>query len=327
MTMTSRPTTSPVEPAVTPQRGRAADAVRANLGLLAAIVSAASFGTAGPFAKSLLHAGWTPGAVVLIRISVAGLILLPFAATAMHGRWTVLRANARLIAIFGVVSVALPQLAYAQAVQRLSVGVALLLEYSGVVLVVLFVWWRTGRAPSPLTTLGALVALGGLAFVLGIGSGTSLDLVGVLWGLAAAVGLAAYFLTAGHGDGTLPPVALAAFGMVVGGVSLGVLGLLRVLPMTFATEDVVIAGSPWPWWTALLELAAIAAAAAYLLGTYAVRRLGATVSSFVGLSEVLFAILFAWLLLGEMLQPSQLLGGLLVVAGVVGVKVGEARTA
>jgi drug/metabolite transporter (DMT)-like permease len=73
------------------------------------------------------------------------------------------------------------------------------------------------------------------------------------------------------------------------------------------------------------ELALVAAAFAYLLGTYAARALGATVASFVGLSEVLFAILFAWLLLGELPRPVQLAGGVVVVAGVVAVRLGEAR--
>ena len=43
------------------------------LGLLAMLLSCAAFGTSGPFAKALMTAGWTPGAVVLTRISGAAL--------------------------------------------------------------------------------------------------------------------------------------------------------------------------------------------------------------------------------------------------------------
>ena len=84
-----------------------------------------------------------------------------------------------------------------------------------------------------------------------------------------------------------------------------------------------MAGQSLPWWVAIGELAVVAAALAYLLGTYAVRALGATVASFLGLSEVLFAILFAWLLLAELPSLVQLAGGVLVVAGVVTVRLGE----
>jgi drug/metabolite transporter (DMT)-like permease len=215
--------------------------------------------------------------------------------------------------------------AYFNAVGTLSVGVALLLEYSGTVLVVLWVWLRTRRAPSRLTLIGAVVALAGLALVLDIAGQTPPDLVGVMWGLLAAVGLAAYFVASSHGDGGLPPVALAGLGMGVGALALAAFGAVGVVPLEFRTADVVVAGTTLPWWAAVGELALVAAAFAYLLGTYAVRALGATLASFVGLSEVLFAILFAWLLLGELPGLIQLAGGVVVVAGVVLVRLGEAR--
>ena len=55
-------------------------------------------------------------------------------------------------------------------------------------------------------------------------------------------------------------------------------------------------------------------------GIAATRLLGSKLASFVGLTEVLFAVGFAWLLLGESLSPSQLVGGLLIIAGVVAVQ-------
>ena len=73
------------------------------------------------------------------------------------------------------------------------------------------------------------------------------------------------------------------------------------------------------------ELIVIAAAAAYVLGIVGARHLGSTVASFVGLTEVLFAILFAWLLLAELPTPIQLVGGLLILAGVAAVRIGESR--
>ena len=315
--MTAPPATTPA-PAARTRR-------RADLGLVAAVVSAAAFGTSGPFAKALLTAGWTPGSIVLLRVGGAALVLLVPALLACRGRWDGVRANVPVILTFGLVAVAACQVAYFNAVGRLPIGVALLLEYSGTVLVVLWVWFRTRRAPARLTVLGAVTALAGLALVLDIAGQSRPDPVGVLWGLAAAVGLATYFISSSHGGDGLPPVVLAAFGMAVGAVALGALGAARWLPMSFGSADVVVAGRDLPWWTAIAELALLAAAAAYLLGTYAVRALGSTVASFVGLSEVLFAILFAWLLLGELPAPVQLAGGVLVVRGVVAVRLGESR--
>jgi drug/metabolite transporter (DMT)-like permease len=299
-------------------------------GLLAAVVSAAAFGTSGPFAKALLTDGWTSGSIVLLRVAGAAVVLAIPAVLALRGRWSLVRENLGLVLVFGLVAVAGCQVAYFNAIGSLPVGVALLLEYSGTVLVVLWLWARSRRAPARTTLLGAVVALCGLALVLDVTGVAPPPLTGVLWGLVAAVGLAAYFVSSSAlppgGEG-LPPVVLAALGMAVGAVALALLGVVGVLPMRFATGDVTLGGHALPWWVPVGELAVVAAAAAYLLGTFAVRRLGATVASFVGLTEVLFAIVFAWLLLGELPRVVQLLGGVLVIGGVVLVRLGEARSA
>jgi hypothetical protein len=75
----------------------------------------------------------------------------------------------------------------------------------------------------------------------------------------------------------------------------------------------------------VLELGVIAAATPYVAGIFAARILGAKLASFVGLSEVLFTVLLAWLLLGELPRLVQLVGGLFILAGVVAVRAEEAR--
>jgi drug/metabolite transporter (DMT)-like permease len=299
--------------------------LRLDVGLLAALASAAAFGTSGAFSKALLESGWTAGSMVLMRAAGAALILIVPALLAVRGRWGLVRANARTIAVFGLVAVAGCQVAYVNAVEHLSVGVALLLEYLGTILVALWAWMQTRRAPSRLTWAGMAASVAGLLLVLDMAGQSPPVPIGVMWGLLAAVGLAAFFITAADGEGGLPPVVLAAFGMTTGAVALGLLGLLGVLPMTFSARPVLLAGHETSPWVAIGELAAIAAAASYLLGTLAARRLGSTVASFVGLTEVLFAVLFAWLLLGELPAPIQLAGGVLIVVGVVAVRAGEAR--
>jgi drug/metabolite transporter (DMT)-like permease len=294
------------------------------LGLWLALASAAAFGTSGPFAKALLVEGWTSGAIVLLRISGATVVLAVPTVLALRGRWHLVRRNLAAVLTYGTVAVAGCQVAYFLAVQRLEVGVALLLEYLGVVLVVIFVWARTRRAPGRLTAAGVGLAVVGLVLVLDLSGQTRPDPVGVLWGLAAAAGLATFFVLAAE-ETSLPPVALAGLGMGAGALVLGMLGAVGVVPMTFSSADVVLLGQAVPWWLSIGELAVVAAAAAYLLGVTAARLLGSTVASFVGLTEVLFAVLFAWVLLGELPGLVQLAGGVLIVVGVVAVRVGELR--
>jgi drug/metabolite transporter (DMT)-like permease len=293
-------------------------------GLLLAVVSAAAFGTAGTFASALLDAGWSAGSAVTVRMAVAALALAVPAVLQLRGRWSLLRSNAGAILAFGALAVALPQLAYFNAVSRLSVGVALLLEYSGVLLVVLWVWVRLGQRPSAVTGVGGVVALGGLVLVLDVVGGARIDPVGVGWGLVAAVGLAAYFVLS-HSADALPPLVSAWAGLAVGALVLGAAALVGVIPWRTTSVDVELAGRSTSWLVPVLGVALLAAAFAYATGIAAVRRLGSRLSSFVGLSEVLFAVLAAWLALGQRPGAVQVLGGLVVLAGIVLVRLGEPR--
>ena len=301
-------------------------------GMTVALLSAGTFATSGPFAKSLLETGWTPGSVVFLRIAGAALLLAWPTARAMRGRWDVLRREWPDLAAYGVMAVAVPQLAFFYAVTHLSVGVALLLEYLGLVLVVAWQSLVARRLPRLPTVVGIVLALVGLVLVLdalpiGQGGGVHVDGIGVLWGLLAATGLASFFLLSGHTDeGSLPPIALAGGGLVAAGVAFALLGVLGVLPMRFGAADVHLAGTQLPWWVAVLELAVIAAATSYVTGIVATRLLGAKLASFVGLSEVMFAVLFAWVLLGELPRPVQLVGGLFILAGVITVRAERAGT-
>ena len=74
----------------------------------------------------------------------------------------------------------------------------------------------------------------------------------------------------------------------------------------------------------IVGLGVIAGAIAYIPGIVAARLLGSRLASFVALLEVLFALVFAWLLLDQLPGPVQLAGGVLVLGGVVLVKLGEA---
>lgn len=118
-------------------------------------MSAATFGTSGTFGSSLIDAGWSPAAAVITRISVAALVLTVPALVQLRGRWALLRRCAGRILAYGLIAVAGCQLFYFNAIQRMPVGVALLLEYLAVVLVVGWMWLRHGQRPRRLTIAGA----------------------------------------------------------------------------------------------------------------------------------------------------------------------------
>jgi drug/metabolite transporter (DMT)-like permease len=296
------------------------------VGLSLAAASSATFGTSGTFAASLLAVGWTPGAAVTARIIVAAVVLTVPALLALRRHRFDVRRGGRSLATYGLVAVAGAQLCYFNAVNHLSVAVALLLEYGGILLVVGWMWLRHGQRPRRLTGLGAAIALAGLVLVLDLVGHLHVDGIGVLWGLGAAVGLATYFVLSANDTDAPPPLVVAWGGLVVGGAALVVADVTGLLPYAAPRADVTLLHTRMSWLVPVLGLSLVAAVVAYVTGIAGVRLLGARLASFVGLLEVLFAVVFAWLALGQSLSAVQLTGGVLIVAGIALVRVDELRS-
>jgi drug/metabolite transporter (DMT)-like permease len=300
------------------------DAARnVRVGLPLAIGAAFAFGMSGGWARGLIDAGWTPGAAVTARIWVAALVLLIPTILSLRGKWSLLRTNAGLIAAYGLLAVTATQLFYFQAVAVMDVGIALLIEYTAPVAVVLWLWIRRGERPSRRSILGAVIAFAGLVLMLDILTGASVNGAGILWALGAMVGAATYFVLSAKADTGLPPLALAGSGLLLGALGLTVAGAVGVVPIAWTTADITYRFGTVPWFVPVLAIGVLATAVAYFLGIASTRMLGSRLASFVALAEVVAALLFGWLLLGQVPGPMQMLGGALVLAGVVVVKLGE----
>jgi drug/metabolite transporter (DMT)-like permease len=287
-------------------------------GFALALTSASSFGLSGSLARSLLDLGWSPAAVVATRVGGAFLILLiPCLFLLRQIGLPTGRQSIRLLA-YGVVAVALAQLCFFSAVQYLSVGVALLLEYLAPVMLIGWHWARSHRRPAWPVLTGAGLSMVGLAFVLDLRGGLSLNPTGVAWGLAAAVCLSAYFLLSEENgtDAPIHPLLLTTAGTGIGAGVLLAASAAGLLPLAAAPGVAILAGQAVGWWLPALLLILVCAVFAYLSGIVAVRRLGSSLASFVSLTEVIFAVIFAFVLLGQRPGLMQLLGGVLILAGI-----------
>ncbi|MEZ0448676.1 EamA family transporter [Cellulomonas sp. ICMP 17802] len=291
------------------------------VGIVAGLVAAAAFATSGPVVKPLLVAGWSPGSAILVRLSVAALLLAGPAAWALRGRWDVLLAEWRTVLGFGVLGVATASTMYYLAVDRLPVAVALLVEYTGPLLLVAWRWARERRAPARATLVGAALATGGLVLVLDLTGSLELDPVGLVFALVSAVGNAAYFAFTGRRT-DLPAISLAGAGMVVGALTVALVAVLGVLPLAAPDVRVGLLGAQVHWIVPLLVVATVPTAFAYGVSALSVRLLGERLASFLALSEVLVAVLLAWALVGEAPLPLQIAGMVLVVAGIALVRRG-----
>jgi drug/metabolite transporter (DMT)-like permease len=317
------------EPIASPNAGQADGQVRSPragrfAGIAFGLASAMFFGTSGTFGSSLIGAGWSPGGAVLARVLVAALALTIPALIALRGRWAQLRRSAWRVLAYGLVGVAACQVCYFNAISLMPVGIALLLEYLGVVLIVGWLWLRHGQRPRTLTVIGGVAALCGLALMLNLSGSGGVSPVGVVWALLAAVAMAVYFFQSASDDAdALPPVVLTWGGMVAGAAALAVGGATGLVPLRANASDVDLFGHRVSVLVPVLGLSLIAAAAAYVLGIGAARRLGAKLGSFVAMAEIGFAVVFAWVLLSQVPTAMQFLGGALILVGVIAVRLDE----
>lgn len=295
------------------------------MGFALTLVSAFFFAVSGPIAKTMYAVGWTPGSVVLIRLTGSALLLLIPTLIALRGRWSEVRTHWKTVVTYGLVSMAGVQGFYFIAVEHLTVAVALLLEMTAPMLIVFWIWGRTRTRPATVTFIGVLVSMFGLILVLNLRD-ASISILGVVMALAAAVCLASYFLVSAKDTINVPPVALTGLGMGVGALVMGIIVLAGIMPWGATTDDVDFGGVQASW---ILPMALIVlfTAGAYITGILGLRYIGATVGSFVNLIEVPFSVIVAWLLLAEMPAPIQLAGGVFILGGVGFIKWGEARLA
>ncbi|NEM91603.1 EamA family transporter [Galbitalea soli] len=289
-------------------------------GLLIAIIAAACFGMSGALVKPLLEAGWTPAAAVTARALIGAVALAPFALVALRGRWSTLwRARGRILVMAGI-GVAGTQLVYFAAVQRIPIGTAILMEYTAPLLLVLLAWARTRRVPRLVVIIGSVLAVAGLVLVVAPQGGVALDTLGVVFSVLGMIGCAIYYLAAAIPSDGLPPVAFAASGLLLGGLALGAVGLLGIVPFAVTTTAVRFGGVTTAWWVPVLIVGVLSTGLAYAASITSSELLGSRLASFMGLLEVVAATLYAWVLLGEGLTVAKGIGGVLILTGIAFVR-------
>ncbi|MFC5643502.1 MULTISPECIES: EamA family transporter [Kitasatospora] len=283
-------------------------------GLLLALVSAFAFGGSGTAAKPLIEAGLSPLHVVWLRVAGSALVLLPLA-------WRhrdAIRQRPGVLIGFGLLAVAGVQACYFAAISRIPVGVALLIEYLGPPLLLGYVKFVQRRPISRGASIGAAVAVAGLACVVEVWNGLSFDALGVLFALGAACCQVGYFVLADagrRGERPVDPMAVSAYGLLIGAVVLTVFTRPWEADWSLLGGSVTMNGHSLPAALPAAWMVLVATVLAYLTGVVAVQHLSPPVAGVVANLEAVVATVLAWVLLGEHLGLPQLAGGALVLAG------------
>ncbi|MGX1675021.1 EamA family transporter [Streptomyces sp. NPDC055400] len=285
------------------------------VGLGLALVSALAFGGSGVAAKPLIEAGLDPLHVVWLRVAGAAFVMLPVAWR--HRSLAVQRPA--LLAGFGLLAVAGVQACYFAAISRIPVGVALLIEYLAPALVLGWVRFVQRRPVTRAAALGVVLAVGGLACVVEVWAGLSVDLIGLLLALGAACCQVGYFVLSDQGsdagDRAPDPLGVIAYGLLVGALVLTAVARPWGMDWSVLGGSASMNGTSVPAWLLLCWIVLIATVIAYVTGVLSVRRLSPQVAGVVACLEAVIATVLAWVLLGEHLSAPQIAGGAVVLVG------------
>lgn len=291
------------------------------VGYLAATIAAIIFGTNGVVIKLLMDGTGVDGfQVTFLRVVGAAVLMGGVLLVRQPDALRITRKQIPPLIAMGVVGVAMLQATYAQAVYLLPVGIALLLEYTAVLFVALIAHFFFREHVKARIWVSIAAVLIGLATVAEVWNST-LNVEGVLWAFGASASLTTYFVLGERQTGARHPLAVGFWGMAVASIFwLLFSGWWTIDPSVFGrvipySSD--IDGIAGPAWVLLVFVVVFGTFVTFALGLWSISILKATRSGIVATSEVLFAFLAAWLILGETLNGIQLVGAGIVLIGVV----------
>lgn len=294
---------------------------RPAVGVLMVLVAAALFAFNGTVAKLLLRGGFDAPQLTTLRATGAclGLLVLCLLAPgsapgSVRRRFILRRAELPRLIGFGLTGFFLVPMLYFVAISRLPVGIGLLFEYTGLLFVALWLRFGEHQQVKPRLWLGLLLSLIGLACVAQIWTGSmNLDPVGVAAGLSCAVLLSCYWVLGSKSVSGRDPLSVTAWAFGFAAVA----GALIRPWWRFPAHLLTGRSGGVPMWLLATYLVVFGSIAAYLLVSMSMRHLPPTSVGIVGMSEPVLASVFAFALLGEVLSPLQIVGGLVVLVGVV----------
>jgi len=298
-----------------PQRDR-----RPLLGYTMVFVAATLFGINGAFSKVALASGLSSLRLTEMRSTGAFIGLTLLARALDRDSLRVRRAELPRLAVFGVVGVAFVQLFYFLAIHRLPVGIALLIQYLGPVLVA--IWARTlGHERVRRRIWASLVlSLTGLTLMVQLWSGVTLDGLGIAFALVAALVFASYLLLAEREVARREAIPLLAWGFFFATVFWTIVQPWWSFPSGTVGKRVSLEGhlAAWhlPVWALVLWVIVLGSIVPFALVVAALRHISATRVGIASMLEPVVATIVAWVWLRESLVPVQLAGAAIVLAGI-----------
>lgn len=295
---------------------------RVALGYVLLLTGTLLFALNGTVVKSILLSGVSAVTLSETRAMGAFVILFAIVALTRPRALRVRRDEWKLLLAYGVIGVSMTQFLYFVAIERMPIGIALIIEFTAPIWVVLWVRFGRRQAVKGTVWVGLLLAILGLALIAQVWQGFTLDGLGVAAAFGAAIALALFYILGEHarrGDHARDAISLTMWGM--GGAALF---WLLVPPWGFSnwsaysgvSEPLAGSGPQLPLWVLTTWMVVMGTVVPFALAMKALAYITAAQASIIGMTEPLIASIIAWIALAEVLTPVQIAGGAVVLIGV-----------
>jgi drug/metabolite transporter (DMT)-like permease len=292
------------------------------LGYAMALTAASLWAVNGVVSKVIIESGDVPSQR-LTEVRTTGAFLLLFAALALvrPASLRVRRAELPTLLTFGLLGLAFVQWFYFEAISRLDIGVALLIQYVAPVLVAL--WARFGYHEPVRRRIWAALALSivGISLLVQLWEGVTLDGLGVAAALGSAVTFAVYILSAERAVTRRDPVSLVCYGFLLASIFWAVVQPLHSFPIERVDDVVSLLGRledlSLPVWLLMTWMVVLGTIVPFALLAASLRHIPASRAAITAMFEPVAATAFAYAWLGESLTAWQLVGALVVLGAII----------
>jgi len=255
-----------------------------------------------------------------IRTGGAFVILFTFFIIFKRHELKPTKAELPWLILFGFVGVAMVQALYFVAIERMYIGIALLIEFTAPIWILLFLRFVLKKHVPKGLWYAIALAFTGLLLITQIWSGLSVDQIGLLAAFFDALALAGYFLIGDLLGKTKSSGAIATWGFGVASLLLVFALPVWNFPVAALTSKMNLLGRfesyELPGWVLILWIVVMGTIAPYLLVISGLKILSASTASIFGMIEPVLAGMFAWWWLNESLTTTQLIGCVIVILGI-----------
>ena len=292
----------------------------AKLGYSLYLVAAACWAVNGTIAKVILQEVGDPIRVSQFRGTMTALILFVYVALTNRKAFRIKPREALLLAGYGIIGVAMCQWFYYESISRMPITISLLIEFMAPIFVVLYARFVMKQSVRNSVWLGLGLAVLGLALVAQVWLGFTLDRLGVIFAVMSMMTLIVMYILGDKASSRRDPMSLLMWAFIFASIFFAVLRPWSGFPWEALQAQVTpFEGGTdvYPIWPFFVSMVILGTLTPYILVINSIRHIGGAGASIMGMTEPPIAAIVAWIVLGEILTPIQLVGGAVMLVGIV----------